>query len=114
VTSGSLAYADTKTLTIERVVSVPAADGAASLVLAPDGRRVFVGAGTTVTVLDRNTDTVTARWPVPGTIRGLGLSRGGARLYAGGDDEVVWLDAGSGTPLGRVAVDGLTALRHVR
>jgi hypothetical protein len=114
VTSGSLAYADTRTLTIERVVSVPAADGAASLVLAPDGRRVFVGAGTTVTVLDRNTDTVTARWPVPGTIRGLGLSRGGARLYAGGDDEVVWLDAGSGTPLGRVAVDGLTALRHVR
>jgi hypothetical protein len=67
-----------------------------------------------VTVLDRGTDTVTARWSVPGTIRGLGLSRDAARVYAGGADEIVWLDTGSGTLRGRVAIDGLTALRHVR
>jgi DNA-binding beta-propeller fold protein YncE len=114
VTSGSLAYADTAALTIERVVPVPAAEDSASLALAPDGRRVFVGAGTTVTVLDRNTDTVIARWPVPDPIRGLALSPDAARVYAGGADEVVWLDATSGTLRGRAAVDGLTALRHVR
>jgi DNA-binding beta-propeller fold protein YncE len=75
---------------------------------------VLAGAGTTVTVLDGGTSTVTARWSVPATIRGLALSRDGARVYAGGADEVVWLDAGSGTLLGRAAVDGLIALRHVR
>ncbi len=114
VTSGSLAYADTAALTIERVIPVPAADGAASLALAPDGRRVFVGAGTAVTVLDGGTDTVTARWPVPDPIRGLALSPDATRLYAGGADEVVWLDAGSGTLRGRVPVEGLTALRQAR
>jgi hypothetical protein len=114
VTSGSLAYADTAALTIERVVPVPAAEDSASLALAPDGRRVIVGAGTTVTVLDRDTDTVIARWPVPDPIRGLALSPDAARVYAGGADEVVWLDATSGTLRGRAAVDGLTALRHVR
>ncbi|HYU02778.1 MAG TPA: hypothetical protein VEL02_02935, partial [Jatrophihabitantaceae bacterium] len=114
VTSGSLAYADTAALTIERVIPVPAADGAASLALAPDGRRVFVGAGTAVTVLDAGTDTVTARWPVPDPIRGLALSPDATRLYAGGADEVVWLDAGSGSLRGRVPVEGLTALRHAR
>ena len=113
VTSGSLAYAETTGLTIERVVAIPAGRGAASVALAPDERRVFVGAGTTVTVLDRGTDTVTARWDVPGAIRGLGLSRDAARVYAGGTDEVVWLDAGSGTLRGRAAVAGLIALRHV-
>jgi hypothetical protein len=112
--SGSLAYADTGALTIERVVSLSAGDGAASLAYAPDGRRIFAGVGTTVTVLDSGTDAVTARWTVPAAIRGLGLSPDAARVYAGGTDEVVWLDAGSGTLQGRAAVDGLTELRHVR
>lgn len=114
VTSGSLAYAGTAALTIERTARVPAADGTASAVFAPDGRRVLIGAGTTVTVLDTAADAVTGRWSVPGAIRGLGLSRDGTRLYAGAADEVVRLDAGSGAETARVAVDGLTALRHVR
>jgi hypothetical protein len=115
MTSGSLAYADTAALTIERVVvSLRAADGAASLAFAPDGRRIFAGVGTTVTVLDSGNDAVTARWSVPGTIRGLGLSPDATRVYAGGTDEIVWLDAGSGTLQGRAPVDGLTALRVVR
>ena len=124
VTSGSLAFADATALTIQRVVTVPAGGGSASLVFAPSGGRadsgrVLVGAGTTVTVLDGSTGlngstgSVAARWPVPGTIRGLGLSPDSARVYAGGADEVVWLDAGSGTLLGRAPVEGLTALRHV-
>jgi hypothetical protein len=112
MSSGSLAYADTADLTIERVVSVPAGAGAASLVLAPD-HRVLTGAGATVTVLDRGTDAVTARWTVPGAVRGLGLSPDASRVYAGGTDQVVWLDAGSGVLRGTAPVDGLIELRHV-
>ena len=114
VTSGSLAYADAKALTIQRTVTVPAGSGAASLVLGPDGGRVLIGAGTAVTVLDGDAGSVAARWPVPGAIRGLGLSPDAARVYAGGADEVVWLDAGSGELRGRAPVEGLTALRHVK
>jgi hypothetical protein len=114
VLTGHLAYADTTALTIERVAAVPAAEGAASLVFAPDGMRVFVGAGPELTVLDRGTDAVHARWPVPGPIRGLGLSRDATRVYAGGADEVIWLDATTGALRGRTKVDGLTTLRYVR
>jgi hypothetical protein len=109
--TGHLAYADTTTLAIDRVVPVPRSDGAASLVI---GDRVFVGAGTGMTVLDRSTDAVTGRWPVPGPVRGLGLNGDGTRLYAGGADEVVWLDAKSGTLIGRAPVADLVELRHVR
>jgi hypothetical protein len=113
MTSGSLAYADTTTLTIERVATIPAAAGATSLAFAPDGR-AFVGAGPTVTVLSSGADAVTARWSVPGPVRGLGLSGDATRVYAGVSDEIVWLDAASGALRGRAAVDGLTALRNVR
>jgi hypothetical protein len=81
---------------------------------AQDGMRVFVGAGPVLTVLDRGTDAVSARWPVPGPIRGLGLSPDATRVFAGCADEVVWLDAATGELRGRAKVDGLTALRHVR
>ena len=47
-------------------------------------------------------------------VRGLGLSGDGSRVYAGGADEIVWFDAGTGELRGRVPVGGLTALRHVR
>jgi DNA-binding beta-propeller fold protein YncE len=114
VMTGHLAYADTTLLTIERVATVPAAEGAAGLAFAPDGTRVFVGAGSELTVLDRGTDAVSARWPVPAPIRGLGLSRDGTRIYTGGSDEVVWLDAATGALSGRARVEGLTALRYVR
>jgi DNA-binding beta-propeller fold protein YncE len=112
--SGTLAYADTTALTITRLDRLPAADGAASLAFTPDGRRALAGAGTAVTVLDRGAGRVVARWPVPGPVRGLGLSRDATRVYAGGTDEVVWLDAESGALRGRATIDGLTALRHVR
>jgi hypothetical protein len=110
--SGSLAYAGAASLAIERVAKVPAGGGAASLILAPD-RRVFVGAGATVAVLDRGSDRVTGSWTLPATVRGLGLSGDRTRLYAGGADEVLWLDAAAGAVRGRMAVAGLTRLRHV-
>ncbi|MFC7528348.1 YncE family protein [Actinoplanes sp. GCM10030250] len=123
LSAGKMAYASPSALTIERVVDVPpAADGIAALVLTPDGR-TLVGSGDLVTVLDTSavdtgavdtsTDAQAARWSVPGPIRGMGLSRDGKRLYAGGEGRVTWLDAAAGTQLGHVAVPGLTALRHV-
>jgi hypothetical protein len=110
-TTGHLAYADTTDLTIQNVVPAPKGDGVASLLL---GERVFVGVGTALSVLDRRTAAVTASWSLPGAIRGLGLSRDGARVYAGGADEVVWLDAASGALLGRSPVADLLEVRHVR
>jgi hypothetical protein len=112
VTSGSLAYADTESLTIRQVIAVPRGDGAASLVFTPEGDRVLVGAGTRVAGIGGGGPAST--WAVPAPIRGLGLSRDGTRLYAGGTDEIVWLDTTSGELRGRSPAAGLTALRHVR
>jgi hypothetical protein len=109
VSSGSLAYADLSTLLIDRVTPGPTADGEASLVLAPDGR-TMVGAGGGITVLGPDP---AVTWPVPGVVRGIGLSADGSRLYAGATGEVVWLDAGSGRLRGRAPVADLTGLRHV-
>jgi hypothetical protein len=111
--SGSLAYAGASTLEIEKIVRVPAGPGAAGLVLTPD-RRALAAAGSTVHVLDRGSDEVTGTWALPAPMRGLALTPDTARLYAGGSDEVVWLDAKSGAMQGRTAVKGLTSVRHVR
>jgi hypothetical protein len=108
VASGSLAYADTENLTIQTVTRVPTGDDTAALALA--GGRTFVGTGTTVTLLEGGTN---SRWTVPSPLRGLQLNRGGDLLYAGGTNEIVWLDTASGTLRDRVKVPGLTDLRHV-
>jgi hypothetical protein len=113
-TSGLLAYADTTALTITRTVPIPKSAAPASLAYLPDGRRVLAGAGRTVSVLDHDTGAVTARWSLPGDLRGLGVSGDGARVYCGGADEVSWREAGTGALLGRAAVDGLLDVRHVR
>jgi hypothetical protein len=113
-TSGSLAYAGTTALAITGVVAAPVAAGAtASLAFAADGQRVLAGAGRTVSVLDHAGE-VRARWSVPGEVRGLAVSRDGARVYCGGSDEVLWLDAGTGGVRGRAPVDGLLTVRKVR
>ena len=108
VASGSLAYADTQDLTIQEVVRVPAGAGTATLALA--GTRTFIGADTTVTLLEGE---ATSRWSVPSPVRGMRLNHGGDLLYAGGTNEIVWLDTASGTLRDRVEVPGLTDLRHV-
>ncbi|MFI7544020.1 YncE family protein [Actinoplanes sp. NPDC049599] len=112
-TSGSVAYAGTETLAIDRVVKVPAAAGTAGLVFTPDRQRLLLGAGETVTTLAAD-GAVAARWPVPAAVRGIGISPDASRVYVGGADEVRWLDASTGAVRGRAPVGGLTALRHVR
>ncbi|MEU4562838.1 hypothetical protein AB0F72_31045 [Actinoplanes sp. NPDC023936] len=126
--SGKLAYADPQTLTISRVVDIPAAppltatssavpgSGAgagvgAALVVAP--ARVFVGGFDTVTVLDRAGDAVVAQWQVPSPIHGMGISADGRRLQAGGADQVMCVDTTSGTTVSTTLVRGLKTLRHV-
>ena len=113
VTSGAVAYAGTAALTIDRVATVPAGAGAASLAFAPGAPRLLLGAGGTVTVM-RPDATVEARWAVPAAVRGLGLSGDASRVYVGGAEELIWLDAATGAPRGRTPVAGLTAVRHVR
>ncbi|WP_433293655.1 YncE family protein [Actinoplanes sp. CA-030573] len=124
-TSGSLAWAGTEALAISGVVRAPvatggdgvaAADGGkgaaeASVAYLPDGGRVLVGAGRTVSSLD-HTGTVTARWEMPGGVRGLAVK--GSRVYVGGEGEMRWLDAGTGAVQGRAKVDGLVTVRSVR
>ncbi|MEU4619324.1 hypothetical protein AB0G04_04985 [Actinoplanes sp. NPDC023801] len=110
--AGKLAYASPESLSIERVVDVPPVAGSsAALALTTDGR-ILVGAGG-VTVVDRISGQRSGRWELPGPVRGLGLSRDGGRLYAGGTGRVTWLDTATGEKRGEVAVPGLTALRHV-
>jgi DNA-binding beta-propeller fold protein YncE len=111
--SGSVAYAGTEALTIDRVLTVPAATGTAGLAFAPDGERLLLGAGRTVTVLGSGS-TVEDRWPLPTAMRGLAVSPDASRVYVGGIDEVRWLDANDGREQGRLRVPGLAAVRHVR
>ncbi|MCY1142756.1 hypothetical protein OWR29_32580 [Actinoplanes sp. Pm04-4] len=106
--SGSIAHANTETLQIERVARIAAGHGPAGLAYSPDAR-LFAADGNTVHVFDR-TDQALATWLLPSAVRGVRLSADGARLYAGSENEVVWLDAGSGVLRGRVRVDGLTEI----
>jgi hypothetical protein len=98
--SGSIAHANTETLQIERVARMAAGRGAASLVFSPDAR-LLAADGATVHALDRTTDQTLATWVLPSAVRGLRLSADGSRLYAGSENGVVWLDAGSGALRGR-------------
>ncbi|MCO8272800.1 PQQ-like beta-propeller repeat protein [Actinoplanes sp. TRM 88003] len=111
--SGSIAHADTETLQIERVARIPAGRGPGSLAYSADAR-LFVADGNAVHALDRNTDQTAATWVLSAPVRGLRLSTDGARLYAGGQNEVVWLDAASGELRGRARVGGLTDLLSVK
>jgi hypothetical protein len=111
--AGVVLYADTAALAIEGTATVPEVAAAASLAFAPDQRRLLVGAGTTVTALKPG-GTVEAGWTVPAAVRGLGVSSDASRIYVGGADEVLWLDAATGSVRGRAPVSGLTELRHVR
>jgi hypothetical protein len=58
--------------------------------------------------------TVQAGWTVTAAVHGLGVSSDASRVYVGGADEVLWLDAATGGVQGRAPVAGLTELRHVR
>ncbi|HLL67845.1 MAG TPA: hypothetical protein VK453_19335 [Micromonosporaceae bacterium] len=115
VTSGRLAVVDTETLTITRVVPIPAGTGTASAVVSPDGGRLHLGCGTRLEVLDlagAAGPTVVGGWDLDADVRGIASSRRGERLYAGSADAVAWYDPSSGARGGRVPVAGLRELRR--
>lgn len=113
VTAGRLAEADTESLTLTGVTQAPTGSGTASL--AATAGRTFLGVGGQVHVLGAagpsaaGPSTATA-WPSAGEVRGLGLNRTLTCLAVADPDGVTWVDAGTGAPLGRVPVDGLTGL----
>ncbi|GAA2854938.1 hypothetical protein Acy02nite_73460 [Actinoplanes cyaneus] len=112
-TSGKIAYASTESLAVDRVVSAPLPAGTTTaLAIGPD-RRLFAGAGDRIIVLNRESDAVEATWPVPGQVRGLGLSRDGTRLYAGTAGAVHWFSAADGAHLGSRPVPDPADLRSV-
>ena len=107
--SGRLAVADTETLTLRRVVTIPTGTGmASSLVL---GNRLYLGIGTWVRAIDLDRLAPVAAWRVDGPVRGLAAGPDGARLYVGRPGGVAWLDPASGRRLGDARVAGLTGLR---
>jgi hypothetical protein len=111
--SGKVAYASLENLTIERLAPAPIPAGASTSLVLTGDRRTLAGAGDRITVLNRNNDAIDATWQVPAPLRGLGLSADGTRLYAGTSGQVHWFDAAGGALIGHVAVEGMTALRHV-
>ncbi|MDY7083963.1 MAG: hypothetical protein SYR96_02540 [Actinomycetota bacterium] len=109
--SGSIAYASTESLAIEKVARTKAGGGRAALGSGRGGR-LFAADGTTVHVLDGGG--VTDTWELPGAARGLCLSPDGSRLYAGVASAVAWLDAASGALRGRAQVTGPVTVLSVR
>lgn len=112
VTAGRLVLANAEALRIYRVVALPPAGGAASV--ATGAGSCFVAAGPSIHVVDDAAGAVSGTWRAGGAVRGLGVSRDGARLYVGRPDGIAWLDSRTGTQLGWVPVPGLLALRYAR
>jgi hypothetical protein len=112
VTSGRLALADTESLTVSRVATLPAGGGTASI--AAGAGSCYVAAGSAIHVVDDAAGAVTASWQAGGDVRGLAVSRDGARLYVGRSDEVAWLDASSGARVNAVPVPGVLSLTCAR
>jgi len=97
---------NTEELAVAKVVDIPRLTGAAYAVGARD--RVFIGAGTTVTVLDHAGAVVTS-WSVERPLRGLATSHSQDRVYLGSEGGVSWRDL-TGQGLGQAALPGLLSV----
>ena len=104
--AGRLAVINTEDLAVITVVAVPQQTGTAYALGARD--RVFLGAGTKVSVLDR-AGAVVASWSVPRPLRGLAASHNQDRVYLGAEGGISWRDlAGGGS--GQAALPGLLSV----
>jgi hypothetical protein len=112
LSTGHLAIADTETLKVVNVLDVPNGSGTAYSAVSADSKRVYLGIGTALTVVDLSILNVTARWDAHGQVRGLALSQDDTRLLVGYPDAVGWCAAADGEPQGRVPVAGLTDVRR--
>jgi hypothetical protein len=104
--TGRLAVVNTEELAVTKVVDIPRLTGAAYALGADD--RVFIGAGTAVTVLDR-LGAVVGSWSVERPLRGLAASHDQQRVYLGSEGGVSWRDL-AGNGLGQAALPGLLSV----
>jgi hypothetical protein len=86
--------------------------GPAYSVAPPNSERCYLGSGTAVTVVDLGVLNAVGVWDAGGPVRGLAVSRDGARLLIGYPGAVGWRSTDDGKALGRVPVAGLTQLRR--
>jgi hypothetical protein len=103
---GKLAVINTEALAVTKVLDIPRLTGAAYATAARD--RVFIGAGETVTVLDRLGGPVTS-WNLDRPLRGLAVSHDQDRVYLGFEGGVSWRDL-DGNRLGETALTGLLSV----
>jgi DNA-binding beta-propeller fold protein YncE len=112
LSTGHLAIADTETLKILYVLEVPNGTGTAYSAVSADGKRLYLGIGADLHVVNLDLLNTVARWDAGGEVRGLALSGDGSRLLVGYPGAVGWCGAGDGAPQGRVPVPGLIELRQ--
>jgi hypothetical protein len=108
ITSGRLAEADTESLTVTGVTAVPTGAGTASLGATPS--HALLGIGAQVHSIDRASGSAAVAWKADGEVRGLSVDRLATRLAVADPAGVTWVDLRTGKAVGRVPVDGLTAL----
>jgi YVTN family beta-propeller protein len=90
--------------------SLPVELGVRTLVLAPDGRRLYLVGDGGVSVLETESNTVVARFPLAGrppatpVRHPLAVAPDGSKLYVGLDNAVVVLDMASGEVLATIPV----------
>jgi hypothetical protein len=110
VAQGRLARISTETLKVVDVVPVAKSDGSAFA--AATERRVYLGAGSLVQVLDLDGRPV-QQWQSAAPVRGLAVSRDLARVYVAREGTVTWRDTSSGAVGGEAALPGLIELVRV-
>jgi outer membrane protein assembly factor BamB len=114
---GLVAVMSSDTLNVIQTAKVgfglPAVGSQTEAALSPDGRSLFVSTGRAIVALDAMTLVPVAKWNLPGTVSGLGVSNDGARLYVAMPSEVEALNATNGTRLWGMRVPGVEGIRSV-
>lgn len=92
---------------------LPAVGSQTQAALAPNGRTLYVSTGRAIVALDAMTLVPVAKWNLPQTVSGLGVSSDGARLYVTLPGEVEALNATTGKPMWSMRVPGVEGIRSV-
>jgi hypothetical protein len=97
---GLVAEMNTRSLKItrsDRIDLGPLEHGRTSARMSADGSTLYVGVGgSAVSRIDVETFELLGRWPLPGDVTGLALSKDGARLYAALGDGLAVVDTATG------------------
>jgi hypothetical protein len=114
---GLVAVMDIANLVIDRKANVdfgPMGSDQTHATLTSDGGTLLVSNGSTVTRLDATSlKPLGPAWPMSGSVRGLGFSRDGLRLYAGLPNEVAMLDPTTGREIRMLSAPGVRDIHYV-